>query len=111
MAGPGDDGHAACQRVFWLCDFVGERGVETTPFPGVGNYCSGDDDIEHPVEAATLVEALDSTFGIMEGAWTDGRGHARGGDPPPRIRPGLDPYPRLGSPTVVSYDVYHCGEL
>jgi len=25
-------GHAACQRVFWLCDFAGEPGAETTPF-------------------------------------------------------------------------------
>jgi len=25
-------GHTACQRVFWLCDFAGEPGAETTPF-------------------------------------------------------------------------------
>jgi hypothetical protein len=25
-------GHLACQRVFWLCDFAGEPGAETTPF-------------------------------------------------------------------------------
>lgn len=25
-------GHTACQRVFWLCDFAGDSGAETTPF-------------------------------------------------------------------------------
>ena len=26
-------GHMACQRVFWLCDFAGQPGAETTPCP------------------------------------------------------------------------------
>ena len=25
-------GHLACQRVFWMCDFAGEPGAETTRF-------------------------------------------------------------------------------
>ena len=68
-------GHAACQRVFWLCDFAGEPGVETTPFPNAGYDCPGDDDLDHVLSAEQLVAALDSTFGIVEGCldrWTLG---------------------------------------
>ncbi len=59
-------GHTACQRVFWLCDFAGEPGAETTPFTNAGNNCPGDDDLEHVLSADQLVEALDSTFRIVE---------------------------------------------
>ena len=66
-------GHAACQRVFWLCDFAGEPGAETTRFTDAGNNCPGDDDLENVLDAGQLVEALDSTFRIVEGCldrWT-----------------------------------------
>jgi uncharacterized damage-inducible protein DinB len=66
-------GHAACQRVFWLCDFAGEPGAETTPFTNAAYNCPGDDDLEHVLSAGVLVEALDSTFRIVEsclGRWT-----------------------------------------
>jgi DinB superfamily len=66
-------GHLACQRVFGLCDIAGEPGAETTPFPNASYDCPGDDDLEHVLTAAALVEALDSTFRIIEGAldrWT-----------------------------------------
>jgi hypothetical protein len=68
-------GHAACQRVFWLCDFAGEPGADTTRFPNAGSDCPGDDDLEHVLHAADLAEALDSTFRIVEGCldrWTIG---------------------------------------
>ncbi|MDQ3690927.1 MAG: DinB family protein [Chloroflexota bacterium] len=66
-------GHAACQRVFWLCDFAGEPGAETTRFTDAAHDCPGDDDLEHVLSAADLVEALDSTFRIVESCldrWT-----------------------------------------
>jgi len=59
-------GHAACQRVFWLCDFAGEPGAETTPFPNAGNNCPGDDDLETVFNGEQLASALDSTFHIVE---------------------------------------------
>jgi hypothetical protein len=59
-------GHAACQRVFWLCDVAGEPGADTTPFTDAGNNCPGDDDLEHVLSAEQLVAALDSTFRIVE---------------------------------------------
>ncbi|MBU6244606.1 MAG: DinB family protein [Actinomycetales bacterium] len=61
-------GHAACQRVFWLCDFAGEPGASATPFPNAAWNCPGDDDLEHPLDARALVHALTSTFAIVEGA-------------------------------------------
>jgi hypothetical protein len=60
-------GHTACQRVFWLCDFAGEPGADTTRFTDAGNNCPGDDDLETILSAVELVDALDSTFRIVEG--------------------------------------------
>ena len=58
-------GHTACQRVFWLCDFAGEPGADTTPFTNAAFNCPGDDDLEHVLSAVALAEALDSTFQIV----------------------------------------------
>ena len=66
-------GHAACQRVFWLCDFAGEPGADTTPFTDAGHNCPGDDDLENVLDADALAAALDSTFRIVESCldrWT-----------------------------------------
>ena len=66
-------GHLACQRVFWLCDFAGEPGKETTRFTNAAYDCPGDDDLEHVLSADTLAESLDATFRIVEGCldrWT-----------------------------------------
>src|SRR5262245_36896790 len=59
-------GHTACQRVFWLCDFAGEPGAETTPFTNAGFDCPGDDDLEHVWGADDLDDALEQSFGIVE---------------------------------------------
>lgn len=59
-------GHVACQRVFWLCDFAGEPGAAATPFTDAAHNCPGDDDLEHVLNADRLVEALDSSFRIVE---------------------------------------------
>jgi uncharacterized damage-inducible protein DinB len=105
-------GHLACQRVFWLCDFAGEPGAETTPFTDAAHVCPGDEDLEHPLSATELVEALDATFRIVEAVldrWTvdmlaeeirrDDYGpdwvHTRG----------------WVIQRVFSHDVYHCAEL
>lgn len=66
-------GHTACQRVFWLCDFAGEPGAETTPFTNASYNCPGDDDLENVLDAEALVKALDSTFRIIDNCldrWT-----------------------------------------
>jgi uncharacterized damage-inducible protein DinB len=105
-------GHTACQRVFWLCDFAGEPGAQTTRFTDAANNCPGDDDLEHVLSAADLAEALDSTFRIIETCldgwtldmldeelrrpeWDDSWVHTRG----------------AVLQRVFSHDVYHVAEL
>jgi hypothetical protein len=66
-------GHIACQRISWLCGFAGEPGADTTPFPDALHRCPGDEYLEPSMNAAQLVEALDSTFRIVENVldrWT-----------------------------------------
>ena len=105
-------GHAACQRVFWLSVFAGEPGAESTPFPDSGNVCPGDEDLEHVLGPDELVEALDSTFLIIERCldrwtldmldevirrpeWDESWVHTRG----------------AVIQRVYTHDVYHCAEL
>ena len=59
-------GHLCCQRVFWLCDFAGAPGADTTPFTNAAYDCPGDDDLENVLSAERLVAALDSTYRIVE---------------------------------------------
>jgi len=105
-------GHLACQRVFWLCDFAGVPGADTTPFTNAGHECPGDDDLEHVLSPADLAAALDSTFRIVEDCldswtfealdevlsrpeWDASWVHTRG----------------WVVQRVFSHDVYHCAEL
>ncbi len=104
-------GHLACQRVFWLCDFAGEPGVESTPFTNAAYDCPGDDDLEHVLGAGQLADALDTSYRIVDAfldRWTadsmseelsrdwDGEWvHTRG----------------WVIQRVFSHDVYHCAEL
>jgi hypothetical protein len=105
-------GHLACQRVFWLCDFAGEPGAADTPFPNAGYLCPGDDDLEHVLDARRLVEALTSTFRIVErvlDTWTvEALGEVL-------RRPEWDPswvHTRAAVlQRVYAHDVYHAAEL
>ena len=105
-------GHTACQRVFWLCDFAGEPGAETTPFTNAAFDCPGDDDLEHVLGAAALVDAIDATFRIVErclGTWTfasldDEISHREWDDSWVHTRGWV-------IQRVYSHDVSHCTEL
>jgi hypothetical protein len=105
-------GHTACQRVFWLCDFAGEPGAETTPFTNAGYNCPGDDDLVNVLGPDALAAALDSTFRIVESCldrwtldmldeeirrpeWDESWVHLRGSV----------------IQRMFSHDVYHCAEL
>ena len=65
-------GHTAGSRVYWLCHVFGEPGAETTPF--AGPYGEGwEDNLNRPRSAAELIDAMTSTFAIVEHAldrWT-----------------------------------------
>jgi DinB family protein len=105
-------GHTACQRVFWLCDFAGEPGAETTPFTNAASNCPGDDDLDHPWDAEALVESLDSSFRVIENCldrWTLDMLD----EMIRREEYGEDWVHVRGSvlQRVLSHDVYHCAEL
>ena len=57
-------GHTAGARVYWLCDVIGEPGVETTPFPAAADV-GWEDDLDHPRRADELVLALDTTCSAL----------------------------------------------
>ena len=104
-------GHTAGMRVYWLCDVIGEEGAATTPFTDAAN--SGwEDDLDHPRTAGELVEALDSTWALVDrclGRWTvDMLAHEFR-----RSYGGTDQVHTRGSilQRMLTHDAYHCGEL
>lgn len=105
-------GHALCQRVFWICDFAGEPGADTTRFTNAAFDCPGDDDLEHVLSADDLVTSIDATFRIVDGCldrWTIGMldeviSHPEWGDTSTHTRGWI-------IQRVFSHDVYHCAEL
>ena len=103
-------GHTAGARVYWLCDVIGEPGAETTPFSDATH--GWEDDLDHPRGADELVEALDSTWRLVEGClnrWTP----AMLAD---KVQREYDGQPQVHSRSSIlqrmfSHDAYHCGEL
>jgi uncharacterized damage-inducible protein DinB len=104
-------GHTAGARVYWLCDVIGEPGIETTPFVA-GAEAGWEDDLDHPRGADELAEALDSTFRVIEGCldrWTP----EMLADEIRRDYNGVVQVHHRGSilQRLFSHDAYHCGEL
>jgi uncharacterized damage-inducible protein DinB len=104
-------GHDAAARVYWLCDIIGEPGAETTPFP-LGMEVGWEDDLDHPRSADELVEALDSTFRLIEGCldrWTP----EMLSDEIQRDYNGTVQVHTRSSilQRLITHDAYHCGEL
>ncbi len=104
-------GHTAGGRVYWLCEVIGEPGLESTPFKDLANG-GWEDDLDRPRGAEELVEALDSTFGLVEGCldrWTP----QMLADRIERDYAGTLRVHTRGSilQRLFSHDAYHCGEL
>ncbi len=105
-------GHTAGVRVYWLCDVIGEFGAQTTPFADVASGIGWEDDLDHPRGADELVDALDSTFRIIEGCldrWTtdmlaDNIHRDYFGQPQVHTRGSI-------LQRLLSHEAYHCGEL
>ncbi len=104
-------GHTAAGRVYWLCGVIGEPGAETTPFsPGWDE--AWEDDLDHPRGADELVNALDSTWRLVEGCldrWTpdmlsDRINRDYNGQTQIHTRSSI-------VQRLFSHDAYHCGEL
>ena len=104
-------GHTAGVRVYWLCEVIGEPGAETTPFDDVANG-GWEDDLDHPRSADELIEALDSTFRLIESCldrWTP----EMLADEIRRDYDGTVQVHTRGSilQRLFSHEAYHCGEL
>jgi uncharacterized damage-inducible protein DinB len=104
--------HTAGARVYWLCGVFGEPGAETTPFPEVVSGEGWEDDPETPRNADELVEALTTSWAIIDGCldrWTPetlDRAFQR-----PTAR-GRQRHTRQSVlMRLLAHDAYHCGEL
>lgn len=58
-------GHMAGVRIFWLCHVLGEPGIQSTPWADPDQE-GWEDDPDHPRSADELVEALTSTWAIVD---------------------------------------------
>ncbi len=104
-------GHTCGMRVYWICDVIGEPGAESTPFLEAGAV-GWEDDLDHPRSADELVEALDSTWRLIErclDSWTPDMladEFRRAHNDKPQVHSRGSILQRL-----FSHDAYHCGEL
>jgi uncharacterized damage-inducible protein DinB len=104
-------GHTAMLRVYWLCDVAGEPGADTTPFPDAAGF-GWEDDLDHPRTAEELVEALDSTWRLIDrclDSWTP----AMLADEFQREVDGHIQVHKRGSilQRMFTHEAYHSGEL
>jgi uncharacterized damage-inducible protein DinB len=104
-------GHTAAMRVYWLCNVVGEPGAETTPFDPSDEE-GWEDHLDQPRGAAELVNALDTTFPLIErilDRWTPDMLSEE-----VRRQYGTDAQIHTRGSIVqrmFSHEAYHCGEL
>ena len=108
----GTVGHTAGMRVYWLCGVVGEPGAETTPFKDPASELGWEDVPDHPRSAGELVEALETTWAIVERVldrWTLDMLD----EPIYRDYAGRRTLHTRSEilQRMFSHDAYHCGEL
>jgi uncharacterized damage-inducible protein DinB len=105
-------GHTAGARVYWLCGVFKEQGAETTPFTDPLSGVGWEDDDSTPRTSAELVNALESSWAIVDrclNTWT-----------PAMLR---DKFTReIGGKTqthtrqsvlmrLITHDAFHSGEI
>ncbi len=105
-------GHTAGVRVYWLCGVLGEPGAERTPFTDPLSGAGWEDDLSHPRTAAELVEALDTTWAIIDRCldqWTP----AMLQEPVERFYGDERQIHSRASilQRLLTHEAYHCGEL
>lgn len=101
-------GHMAGVRVYWLCGVLGEPGADRTPFTDPFSTTGWEDDLDHPRAPAELVEALETTWRLVDGClhrWTPdmlSESFTRGSGSHTRQSVLM---------RLLSHDAYHTGEL
>ena len=91
---------------------LGEPGAETTPFTDPLSGVGWEDDLNHPRSAAELVEALDTTWAIIDRCldqWTP----ALLQEPVERFYGDVRQIHSRSSilQRLLTHEAYHCGEL
>jgi uncharacterized damage-inducible protein DinB len=105
-------GHTAAARVYWLCGILGEPGAEATPFNDPMSGDGWEDHLDHPRRSSELVQALDTTWAIVDRCldrWTPSML-----DEPVERRYGdeLQLHSRASIlQRLMTHEAYHCGEL
>ncbi len=104
-------GHDAGTRVYWICHVIGEPGAETTPFTDPEGE-GWEDHLDHPRDASELVEALDSTWRLIDGCLDRWTPEMLADQIRREYRDSVQVHSR-GSilQRMFSHDAYHCGEL
>ena len=104
-------GHTAGTRVYWLCSVFKEPGAEATPF-SVDATEGWEDDESHPRDASELVNALETTWAIIDRCldrWTPdmlSEPFTREYDGQQQIHTRQSVLMRM-----LTHEAYHCGEL
>ena len=105
-------GHTAGARVYWLCEVLGEPGRERTPFTAPLDTEGWEDHLEVPRGATELVEALDTTWAVIDGCldrWTPAmleETAERSYGTERQVHSRASILQRL-----FTHEAYHCGEL
>ena len=104
-------GHLASVRVYWLCNILGEPGADRTPFSDL-DADGWEDDLAHPRTAAELVEALESTFGVVDGVLDRWTPEMLGVEFERRYRDERQVHTRTSVlQRLLTHDAYHDGEI
>jgi uncharacterized damage-inducible protein DinB len=104
-------GHLGAVRVYWLCNILGEPGADRTPFPD-SDADGWEDDLSHPRTAAELVEALESTFGIVDDVLDRWTPEMLGAEFERRFRDERQVHTRTSVlQRLLTHDAYHDGEI
>lgn len=105
-------GHMAGMRVYWLCVFLGEPGVETTPFPDGVTDVGWEDELDHPRSADELVTALETTWALIDRCLDQWTPEMMSDEFSRDMGDHLQVHSRTSVlQRMFSHDAYHCGEL
>jgi uncharacterized damage-inducible protein DinB len=105
-------GHTAGTRVYWLCVVLKEPGADKTPFPDAASGVGWEDDEGHPRGADELVNALETTWAIVDRCldrWTPqmlGEEFRREYAGEHQLHTRQSVIMRM-----LTHEAYHCGEL
>ncbi|HKG57212.1 MAG TPA: DinB family protein [Candidatus Limnocylindrales bacterium] len=105
-------GHTAGGRAYWLCGVLGEPGAESTPFADPLGWDGWEDHLDQPRTAAELVQALDTTWAVIDGVLDRWTPEMLSEEVERRMGEQRQLHSRASIlQRLLTHDAYHCGEL